>query len=237
MEFTAALGCNEADNRLTLDWWERNCWATVHDNGGISTRLATPEELERRAEEDGRVDRELADLPKNLRSTVTRYGSTEVEIKPRDIGAKDRDGLMRCFEHIGVAIRYNTRAAAMEVTDSALTWQPISFIAPALFFKLSDKAWGYEKQARVDATWSPFDGRIQDYIREMLPRRFYYKVKGKADEIRKERLLFGRDKWNEALGAISYSTEADPMVEWLETLPKWDGTPRLGGWLCEVIQA
>ena len=178
IEFTAALGCNEAADRLTLDWWESKSWTTAHDGGGISTRLATPEELERRSEEEARVERELAALSKNLRETVSRYGGIEreVEIKSRDIGAKDRDGLMRCFEHIGVALRYNTRSAIMEVTDGALTWQPISFTTPVLSYRLSDKVWGYEKQRRVDAIWSPFDGRIQDFIREMLPRYFFYRL-------------------------------------------------------------
>ena len=238
IEFTAALGCKEAADQLPNLWWVANSWVTVHDGGGISTRLPSPDELEQRAAEDERLKQDLAALPKNLRETVTRYGGIErdVEIKARDIGAKNRDGLMRCLEHIGVALRYNTRSALMEVTDTALTWQPISSTTPILSYRLSDKVWGYEKQRRVDAIFSPFDGRLQDFIREMLPRYFFYKVKGKADEVRNERLIFGRDKWNEALGAISYMTEADPLVEWLETLPAWDGTPRLDSWLGEIFK-
>ena len=240
IDFTAALGCRKAAEQIAdeiaWDWWVANSWTTYHESGGISTRMATPEELERRAATKAQVERELADLPKSLRETVIRFGDGEIDFKPIDIGGKNRNGLMRCLEHIDIGIRYNTRSASIEAAHGVTVWQPLGFAPPHLFVKLSDFAMATAKQERIAATWHPFDGRLQDYIRELLPRQFFYKVKGKADETRDEPLVFGKDKWNEALGAISYATEADPLVEWLETLPAWDGTPRLGRWLSEVFQ-
>ena len=183
-------------------------------------------EAQRMAEHEARVAADMAEIPTSVRETVMAFenGSGLVNIE-----GKDRDGLMRVLEHVGLAIRYNTREAQVNTTHEALTWEPLTT------HKLHPKIWAAEKERRVQAKWSPLDDRLQDFIREMLPRRFFYLYEDKNGEQQAMRLVFGKDKWNESIGAISYMTEIDPLLEWLETLPAWDGVPRLNSWLLDIL--
>ena len=45
-------------------------------------------------------------------------------------------------------------------------------------------------------------------------------------------MLFTRDKWSEATDALAYDREVDPFLDWLDSLPDWDGEQRLS-WLLE----
>ena len=57
---------------------------------------------------------------------------------------------------------------------------------------------------------------------------------GRTDKT--EPLVFGRDTFPRALGAILYENRVDPFLEWLDDLPKWDGEPRLNYWLSDAFE-
>lgn len=42
---------------------------------------------------------------------------------------------------------------------------------------------------------------------------------------------FGREAFKDSIDAICYGNQVDPFLEYLESLPDWDGTPRLDGLL------
>ena len=50
-------------------------------------------------------------------------------------------------------------------------------------------------------------------------------------------LRFGCETWARSLNALLEKREADPFVDWLESLPAWDRTLRLYGWLSTVFDA
>ena len=49
-------------------------------------------------------------------------------------------------------------------------------------------------------------------------------------------LRYGLDSWGEHLNAILYHAETDPFLDWLKSLPIWDGTKRLRGLLTDTLQ-
>ena len=201
-----------------------------------ANRKAIADSWTRRKEREERTARELAELPGDVRERVLGFENLGGHY---DVETKDKFGLMRAFEKLQIALRFNSRAAKLEVTDDALGWYPQSKFEPhpqsGMAAQLSSETWDMEKYDRAQARWTDFAGPIKDYIHEMLPRRFYFPTKNKDDELVKSPLIFGKDKLNQALGAISYETEIDPLLEWIECLPRWDGTPRLDNWMNAVF--
>ena len=49
-------------------------------------------------------------------------------------------------------------------------------------------------------------------------------------------LHFGGERWTECLLALLHERRVDPFKEWLETLPVWDGAPRLSGSIEAVFE-
>ena len=75
--------------------------------------------------------------------------------------------------------------------------------------------------------WTPANDRLDDDIRERIAGRFI---------IGKKPALFSREAWERCLNAHLYGHEVDPFRDWLQSLPKWDGTERLSLWLGQVFR-
>ena len=69
-----------------------------------------------------------------------------------------------------------------------------------------------------DAIWLATNERIEANLREHIERSC--SIDGKPAR-------FGRDSWPLALNALLFESEVDPLLEWLEALRPWDGTPRI----------
>ena len=85
-----------------------------------------------------------------------------------------------------------------------------------------------------DGTWTRTDDRSSADVRRVIEGKFSYQLargKGPAP------LKFGLDSWTEHLNALLHHLEVDPFLSWLETLPKWDGTKRLGNLLVHLLGA
>lgn len=224
---------------------EKGVWSEVTIPGGTvelvestpANRKAIADSWTRSKEREEEIARELAELPTDVRECVLGF---EDRGGHYDVESKDKFGLMRAFEKMGIALRFNSRAAKLEATDSALTWYPQSTFTPhpqsKMSAQLSAETWELQKYARARAHWIDFGGALKDYIHELLPRRFYFQTKNKDGDLVKTPLIFGKDKLNQALGAISYETEIDPLMEWLDCLPRWDGTQRLDSWMEAVFK-
>ena len=79
--------------------------------------------------------------------------------------------------------------------------------------------------------WRNMHDRLASELREVIAKRFTYE---KREGVQSP-LTFARDAWTDTLNAFLYDHEVDPFAEWLDALPRWDGTERLGGWLTEVF--
>ena len=54
-------------------------------------------------------------------------------------------------------------------------------------------------------------------------------ISGSRSE-KKERLMFGRDRWWQCLSALMEDHQVDPFLVWIEALPEWDGVERMEHW-------
>ena len=75
--------------------------------------------------------------------------------------------------------------------------------------------------------WRDFTDRASAFLREEVAKRFTL-PNGTP-------LHFGRDAWHDAIQVILFDAEVDPFIEWLESLPPWDGVDRLDGWLSDCF--
>ena len=82
--------------------------------------------------------------------------------------------------------------------------------------------------------WTATDDRSSADVRRVIAGKFSYQLAGGKGPAP---LKFGLDSWTENLNALLHHLEVDPFLSWLETLPKWDGTKRLGNLLVHLLGA
>ena len=75
--------------------------------------------------------------------------------------------------------------------------------------------------------WMPANDRLDDDIRERIAARFI---------IGKKPAVFSREAWARCLNAYLHEHEVDPFLEWLASLPRWDGIGRLSLWLGQAFR-
>ena len=80
--------------------------------------------------------------------------------------------------------------------------------------------------------WSPITDRSLADVRERIARQYFVQTKEGPKP-----LSWGRDSFSDTLNALAFHREVDPFEEWLESLPAWDGAPRLPGLLTGLFGA
>ena len=73
-----------------------------------------------------------------------------------------------------------------------------------------------------DAEWHAVNRRVLANLRERIARQFYVHTKEGPKP-----LYWGRDAFTDTLDALVRHREIDPLVDWLDGLPEWDGEDRL----------
>ena len=87
---------------------------------------------------------------------------------------------------------------------------------------------------KTDPKWeAASDGKTAD-LRETIAKRFWFKARTAPEG---SRLRFTREAWTDYLNALGFHREVDPFLEWLATLPAWDGTPRIEFILSDLFGA
>ena len=87
-------------------------------------------------------------------------------------------------------------------------------------------------EIRIGGLWLTFNERIQDDVRQRLATTFQH-----ATGSGNRPLTFSREAWLMATNALAFKTEIDPFEAWLQSLPAWDGTPRLDHLLTTCFDA
>ena len=72
--------------------------------------------------------------------------------------------------------------------------------------------------AADDGDWTAATDITMARIRDDIMRRYYVKTeRGPVP------LNFGRERWQDCVNGLIYYHQVDPFLEWLETLPPWNG--------------
>ena len=83
-------------------------------------------------------------------------------------------------------------------------------------------------------TWERTSDRKTADLRRLIADGFSYRL---ADNRGIAPLRYGLDSWGEHLNALLYHHETDPFLDWLQSLPQWDGKKRLHRLLTDTLQA
>ena len=119
---------------------------------------------------------------------------------------KSRDGLREVLQAFGWKWRYNIRSARAELRH-------------------------YD-----DDRWREANDRLLCDIRAEIPLAFVERPTRHGQNEAPKPLAFGRTIWEDSFSALLHHAEVDPFRDWLEALPRWDGTDRLSGWLATVFR-
>ena len=87
-----------------------------------------------------------------------------------------------------------------------------------------------EMEVRRSDTWQAVNDRLVDTLRLDLAESFTMPAK----EGNSIPFYLTRDRWTELVNASI--VEINPVAEWLEGLPQWDGTERLTAWLDDLFE-
>ena len=85
-------------------------------------------------------------------------------------------------------------------------------------------------------TWGSTTDRLEKKRRRTIAETFTYRTVKDGKKSNRP-LVYGRDAWEEHLGAILADHEIDPFRLWLESLSPWDGKKRLHRLLTDTFKA
>ena len=107
--------------------------------------------------------------------------------------------------------------------------------ALGITFRYNTRAKKIEWRSKlVPGPWRPLNDREAAVLKDRIADNFYVKISQRPGY---SRLNFGQEKWKDSLNALVYEYEVDPVLEWLRTLPKWDGVPRIDDILSRLFGA
>ena len=162
--------------------------------------------------------------------------------EPSRVPDKHIKGFTRAMELLGVSFRYNVRQVSAEIYHESFgAWRGMDDrLGAELREKVAERFVYIKKKsvlpiqasdlkmaAEVDAGKElEFDELADLGARMNLDNR---------TKIETAPLRYSRDAWMDTLNAYLYHREVDPFKEYLEALPRHDGTERVKGWLQKVF--
>ena len=143
-----------------------------------------------------------------VRQDVDAWQSPAGEPPPRGATLeRDMDGLLAAFEFFHLELRSNARTGAPEIRRRDFGSDEAAKFCAKL--GLSTQPDG----------WAVMGDRAAAHFRNLLEQTF--NAPGGA------RYRLGDDLFARALNAALASRDVDPVKDWLESLPEWDGTERI----------
>ena len=99
--------------------------------------------------------------------------------------------------------------------------------------------WKFREEGHFD--WQPIDDRAEDMMREFIRDSFTLTFMKDTKDGQKPVTIpwpsAKMDAWRRSLNALLADREQDPFMAWLESLPAWDGKPRIETVLQELFGA
>ena len=120
---------------------------------------------------------------------------------------RDSGALGQALAALNMEVRFNLRSRRIEWRGFGLPDEPIT-------------------------EWRAVNRRVLAELRERLAREFSVKTKDGPKP-----LFWGRDAFTDTLDALMRFREVDPLIDWIEALPPWDGQDRLRLLLNAVFDA
>ena len=162
--------------------------------------------------------------------------------EPCTVPDKHIKGFTRAMELLGVSFRYNVRQVSAEIYHESFgAWRGMDDRLGAELREKVAERFVYVKKKKVlpiqasDQKMAEEVAGGKEYTVEELNDLGFRMSLVHRTTVTKERLRYGRDAWNDTLNAYLYSREVDPFKEYLEALPRHDGTERASSWLTKVF--
>ena len=80
--------------------------------------------------------------------------------------------------------------------------------------------------------WQEFKQGYKAALRNQIGRNYRYKVGQGISPLR-----YGKDAFDDALDALTFERQEDDFLDWISSLPQWDGDERLATWLHDLFGA
>ena len=128
-----------------------------------------------------------------------------------------QDGLRAVLEDLGIQLRYNPRARRVEY----LAGQPS---VPQ-----------YARWQRTEG-WMPWDDLISALVKNTIHDHYLMPRAGKGST-GIARWNVGAGRWQEMVLGLAAEAPCDPFLEWVNSLPAWDGVERVEPLLSDVLRA
>ena len=87
-------------------------------------------------------------------------------------------------------------------------------------------------EVRNGGDWCDLTDLWVGHLRCELESRFQYKTAKDTAP-----LAYGENQWATCVNGIMFSRQCDPFLQWLESLPGWDGTERVRHWIEDCFEA
>ena len=131
---------------------------------------------------------------------------------------RDAEGLdMALFNAVHLQIRKNARGGRIEVRRTDFGSVQATAFEAAAGLKANPMGWSHLRDSAAAYLRNWFSRSIRD------PQGRLYRL--------------SQDKWNEAVLALTAGRSVDPVIDWLESLPAWDGTERIPSMFIESMGA
>ena len=114
-------------------------------------------------------------------------------------------GLASGFDHLGIEIRFNTRASVIEHHHGNHPWRRFEGGDRDVLRGMIHESCTFAKEPKPDGT------------------------------VERRKARWSISEFDSHLSAVSAKNKVDPFLEWLRKLPPWDGKPRLDSWLPTIL--
>ena len=195
-------------------------------DGGAKVRLVADEHTE------GETDNDAADLDLDTRRGIVEEARGLELWQPPDAAAAasrppdvlstitpEAEGLRAILDHLKIEVRQNARNLEIEIRRTDWESEP-------------GRKWRDQWESRLPSGWVSLSDKILADIRQYSKANYRF-TDGTGERTRRadwsDRVFF------EALLYLTPNPNPDPFVLWLETLPAWDGTPRMASFWTDTL--
>ena len=142
----------------------------------------------------------------------------------------DAQSIQRAYDDLDKAFAKPVLANDADGFDEAL----IRLEMKLRYNELSERAelFRYDERSHDDR-WMTWNTQERSWVIHEIRKRFHTRTR-KGDIVQ---LYFRRDDADLAINTLLRDRHVNPFLdEWINVLPEWDGTPRLGSWLSDLFE-
>ena len=190
--------------------------------GAVALQMVDTVELPDKADAadvDGDTIRELLDAAEKWTPPSVDTPQTQLLTEGGQLQfTRDAEGLdMALLNAVHLQIRKNARGGRIEVRRTDFGAVQATVFESAAGLKANPMGWSHLRDSAAAYLRNWFSRSIRD-----LQGRLY---------------KLSQDRWNEAVLALTAGRSVDPVIDWLDSLPAWDGKERIPAMFIEAMGA